>query len=48
VGPLVWLFSSHAHARAVVLPQPEAVIDVDKPLDVELAKAILARREGLA
>ena len=36
------------HARAVVLSQPEAVIDVDKLLDVELAEEILARREGLA
>jgi GTP:adenosylcobinamide-phosphate guanylyltransferase len=30
--------------RAVRLPQPEACIDVDKPADLTLAEAILARR----
>lgn len=29
---------------AVVMPQPEAAIDVDKPADLELAESILARR----
>lgn len=31
-------------ARAVVLPQPEAAIDVDKPADHKLAEAILTAR----
>jgi GTP:adenosylcobinamide-phosphate guanylyltransferase len=33
-----------ARIAAVVLPQPEAAIDVDKPADLELAESILARR----
>jgi GTP:adenosylcobinamide-phosphate guanylyltransferase len=33
-----------ARLAAVVLPQPEAAIDVDKPADLELAETILARR----
>jgi hypothetical protein len=33
-----------ARLAAVVLPQPEAAIDVDKPADLELAESILARR----
>lgn len=32
------------HLRAVVLPFPEAAIDVDKPQDLELAERILAAR----
>lgn len=31
-------------ARPIILPQPEAVIDVDKPADLELAETILADR----
>ena len=33
-----------ARLAAVVLPQPEAAIDVDKPADLELVETILARR----
>jgi GTP:adenosylcobinamide-phosphate guanylyltransferase len=33
-----------ARIAAVVLPQPEAAIDVDKPADLELVETILARR----
>jgi hypothetical protein len=33
-------------ARAVVLRDPEAAIDVDKPGDHELAERILWKREG--
>jgi CTP:molybdopterin cytidylyltransferase MocA len=33
-----------ARIAAVVLPQPEAAIDVDKPADLLLAESILARR----
>jgi hypothetical protein len=33
-----------ARLAAVVLPQPEAAIDVDKPADLALAESILARR----
>ncbi|HEX6111404.1 MAG TPA: nucleotidyltransferase family protein [Geminicoccaceae bacterium] len=33
-----------ARVAAVVMPQPEAAIDVDKPADLELAQSILARR----
>jgi GTP:adenosylcobinamide-phosphate guanylyltransferase len=37
-----------ARIVAVVLPQPEAAIDVDKPADLELAESILARRHERA
>jgi 2-phospho-L-lactate guanylyltransferase (CobY/MobA/RfbA family) len=37
-----------ARLAAVVLPQPEAAIDVDKPADLELVEAILARRRQRA
>jgi CMP-N-acetylneuraminic acid synthetase len=33
-----------AKIAAVVMPQPEAAIDVDKPADLELVETILARR----
>ena len=33
-----------ARLAAVVLPQPEAAIDVDKPADLDLVETILARR----
>jgi hypothetical protein len=33
-----------ARVAAVVMPYPEAAIDVDKPADLELAERILARR----
>jgi GTP:adenosylcobinamide-phosphate guanylyltransferase len=35
-------------AAAVVLPMAEAAIDVDKPADLDLVEAILARRQGTA
>jgi GTP:adenosylcobinamide-phosphate guanylyltransferase len=34
-----------ARLAAVVMPYPEAAIDVDKPADLELAETILARRQ---
>ena len=33
-----------ARLAAVVLPHPEAAIDVDKPADLDLVETILARR----
>ena len=37
-----------ARVAAVVLPEPEAAIDVDKPADLALAERILAARPGAA